>query len=138
MALTQEQRDFFWANGYLPYGPLLEPAEVAELAAEYDRVMAAAWAAGEGRNLAVDGETDRATQKTAERQQFQLMQMCERSILFRKLVHDDRIVDVIEELVGPNIMLYHDQALNKPPRVGAPTSWHQDNGYWKMSPPCLV
>ena len=66
------------------------------------------------------------------------MQMCERSILYRRLLYDDRLLDIAEDLIGPNLQLFHDQALYKPPRHGGPIHWHQDNGYWKCLPANLV
>jgi ectoine hydroxylase-related dioxygenase (phytanoyl-CoA dioxygenase family) len=69
---------------------------------------------------------------------LQIMQMCERNIHFRKLIYDDRILDIVEDLIGPNIQLFHDQALFKPARHGGPVFWHQDNGYWKCAPANLI
>lgn len=129
MTLTSEQRERFALDGFLPYGRILEAEEVETLRAEYDRVFAAAAAAGGLRNLASDEEHS---------QMLQLMQLCERSLLFRRLLYDARILNVVEDLIGPNIMLFHDQALFKPARTGGPIFWHQDNAYWRCSPPNLV
>ena len=57
---------------------------------------------------------------------------------YRRLLYDDRILDMVEDLIGPNIQLFHDQALYKPARHGGPALWHQDNAYWRCSPPNLV
>jgi hypothetical protein len=34
------------------------------------------------------------------------------------------------ELMGREVEFWYDQFLAKPPRDGAPTYWHQDEGYW--------
>ena len=111
MALTAEQRERFARDGFLPYGRILEAEEVEPLRAEYDRVFTEAAAAGGLRNLSSDEERS---------QMLQLMQVCERSLPFRRLLYDARILDVVEDLIGPNIMLFHDQALFKPARTGGP------------------
>lgn len=131
MTLTSEQVEFFHRNGYLPYRRILEPEEITALQEEYDRVFAEARRDGRYRNLsAPDGE--------GEQEMLQIMQVCERSLPFRRLLYDARILDPLEDLLGPNLMLFHDQALYKPPRTGGPVFWHQDNAYWRCSPPNLV
>src|SRR5688572_20809284 len=114
MTLTQEQLDAFWRNGYLPYKKILEDEEVELYRREYDREFELAEAGGHWRNLSADDGASFTAQKTAPKQMLQIMQMCERNIHFRKLIHDARILDVVQEIIGPNIMLFHDQALFKP------------------------
>ena len=64
--------------------------------------------------------------------------MCERNIHFRRLLYHPRFLDLVEDLIGPNIQLFHDQAIFKPPHHGGPVHWHQDNAYWNCSPPNLI
>lgn len=137
--LTQTQVDSFWTNGYLPIGKILTDAEIELLRGEYDHEFDRA-RAGETsfRNLAINQTDDLETKNKAEKQMLQIMQMCERNIHFRKLVYNDRILDIIEDLLGPNIQLFHDQALYKPAYHGGPVFWHQDNAYWRCTPPNLV
>lgn len=129
--LTQAQADFFFENGYLRLGKILEDAEIELLRREYDRVFAEVNA----RNLSVGGAE---SGKAGGKQMLQIMQVCERNIHFRKLLYDARILDCVQDLIGPNIMLFHDQALFKPARTGGAVFWHQDNAYWKCSPANLV
>ena len=78
---------------------------------------------------------------------LQRMNMCEVSMEFRKLLYDERILDVAEALMGPGaggLQLFHDQALHKPaadPRrgsYGGNMQWHQDNAYWRCEPANLL
>jgi ectoine hydroxylase-related dioxygenase (phytanoyl-CoA dioxygenase family) len=58
---------------------------------------------------------------------------------FRRLLFKADILDRVESLMGaPNIRLYHDQALFKPPLHGDEVPWHQDNGYWKLEPAAAI
>ena len=130
-SLTQPQIDDFWDQGYLPIGKLLDDDLVASLRSEYDRLFAEAGEDGRYRNLAIDNTDDVEEKRNADRKMLQIVQMCERSILYRKLLYDDRILDIVEDLIGPNIQLFHDQALYKPAGDGGAVFWHQDNGFGK-------
>jgi ectoine hydroxylase-related dioxygenase (phytanoyl-CoA dioxygenase family) len=54
--------------------------------------------------------------------------------LFRQLALDPRVVDVIEALLGPDIKLFRNSLMLKPPKVGSPKGWHQDSPYWPIEP----
>ena len=129
--LTHEQIAEFRRNGFLSVGKLLSDEDVHLLRAEYDRVFEEARRDGSFRNLAGE-EPDTPTEM------LQIMQMCERSIPFRRLLFQTEILDIFESLIGPNIQLFHDQALYKPAHHGDAVFWHQDNGYWKCVPANLV
>lgn len=133
-ALSQEQVDQFRVQGYLSLGKVLEDELVARLREEYDRIFAEARGAGTFRNLS----SSEAQDKKEPEQMLQIMQVCERSLLFRRLLFHERLLDVAEDLIGPNIQLFHDQALYKPAHHGGAVFWHQDNAYWKCAPANLV
>lgn len=138
MTLTQDQRDFFYAQGYLAYGKVLDDETISLLRQEYDAIFEAARTEGSYRNLAIDDTTDVARKRDAPQQMLQIMQMCERNIHFRRLLYNEHILDLVEDLLGPNLMLFHDQALFKPALTGGPVFWHQDNAYWRCSPANLI
>jgi ectoine hydroxylase-related dioxygenase (phytanoyl-CoA dioxygenase family) len=135
-APSQEQLDAFAREGYLRWGPLLGKAEVDALREEYDRVFAEAERAGSYRNLSADQRVD--PEKRGSRQMLQIINMCERSLAFRRLLYDERILAVVRAILGPNLMLFHDQALYKRARTGGAVVWHQDNGYWRCAPANLM
>jgi len=138
MTLTQEQLDFYFENGYIKYGSILESDELETLRHEYDYEFNKAWENDSYRNLSVGDGVTAEDKKNSNQKMFQIMQLCERNIHFRKTLFNKKILDVVEELMGPNIMLFHDQALFKPAKTGGPVPWHQDNGYWHCSPANLV
>ena len=51
-----------------------------------------------------------------------------------EIVHHPRILDAVEDLVGPDILLYHLTLWLKEPRTDAFISWHQDATYFGLSP----
>ncbi len=135
MRLSADQVDFFITNGYLSVGPLLESLELEMLQSEYDAEFRMAIENRTCRNLSADGGSEG---KTAPRQLYQITQLCERNIHFRRLLYNDKLLDIIQSLIGPNILLFEDQALWKPAFTGGRVFWHQDNAYWRCTPANLV
>jgi len=134
MTLTQEQLDSYWKEGYLRIGTLFEPDELEELRAEYDRLFKEASESKRFRNLSEDGKAETG----GGQQMLQIMNMFLRSPIFLKVIYDSRLLDRVQDIIGPNIQLYHDQALYKPAKHGGPVLWHQDNGYWECRPATLI
>ena len=137
-ALSQEQVASFWENGFLVVGKVLEDDLIEEMRAEYDAEFALA-RSGERpiRNLAVTGEDDH-DHGDDEQELLQFMQISEHNVSFHQLTYHARLLDIIEDVLGPNIQLFHNQAIYKPPHHGGPVFWHQDNAYWKCLPANLV
>lgn len=137
-ALTPEQIASFHQNGYLKVGKLLDDDRIALLRTEYDREFEAARQNGRFRNLAIDNTDDLDAKNNAETQMLQIMQMCERNLHYRRLIFHEPILDMVEAFLGPNIQLFHDQALYKPADNGDAVFWHQDNAYWQCMPSNLI
>lgn len=55
-----------------------------------------------------------------------------------RLVGDDRLLDVAQEFVGPDIALFASHYICKPPRDGQAVLWHQDGSYWPLQPMDVV
>jgi phytanoyl-CoA hydroxylase len=51
-----------------------------------------------------------------------------------RLVSDDRLLDIAEQFIGPNIALFGSHYICKPPRDGQAVLWHQDGSYWPLEP----
>ena len=51
-----------------------------------------------------------------------------------RLVGDDRLLDIVEQFIGPNIALFAAHYIAKPPRTGQKVLWHQDGTYWPLEP----
>ena len=126
-------------DGYVRLGRLLDDDLLGLLRREYDREFALARAGDtQFRNLSISDTDDVRKKNEASEQMLQIMQMCERNLHFRRLLFHDEILDCVEDLLGPNLQLFHDQALYKPAHHGGPVFWHQDNAYWQCAPANLV
>ncbi len=51
-----------------------------------------------------------------------------------RLISDDRLLDIAEQFIGPNIALFASHYISKPPYDGQPVLWHQDGSYWPLEP----
>jgi len=51
-----------------------------------------------------------------------------------ELCRHPRILDVIEQFLGPDIVLFASHIICKPGGDGQPVPWHQDSTYWPLDP----
>ena len=51
-----------------------------------------------------------------------------------QLVHHPRILDAVEDLIGPDILVYHSTLFLKEARSAAFVRWHQDSTYFYLAP----
>ncbi|HEX2590016.1 MAG TPA: phytanoyl-CoA dioxygenase family protein [Rhizomicrobium sp.] len=51
--------------------------------------------------------------------------------------HPD-ILDIVEQVIGPDIIMWGSQVFSKPPGDGMAIPWHQDGQYWPMRPLATV
>ena len=137
MQLNDQQIQIFQKEGYLaiPH-QLVDKDHLQELRSAYDKVFEKrSQTNGQGwRNLsATDGK-----ENYKQQEMLQIMEMWEKSEIFHQLLFHPPLLSIVACLIGPNIQLFHDQALYKPAQIGGPVPWHQDNGYWQCEPANLV
>lgn len=53
---------------------------------------------------------------------------------FDALARDPRILDMVAQLIGPDIILWTTHLFCKPAAVGREVPWHQDGHYWPIRP----
>jgi ectoine hydroxylase-related dioxygenase (phytanoyl-CoA dioxygenase family) len=51
-----------------------------------------------------------------------------------RLAHHPRILDAVEDVIGPNILVYHSTLFVKEARTPAYVRWHQDSTYFYLQP----
>ena len=51
-----------------------------------------------------------------------------------RFLSDERLLDVAEALVGPDVAFFAADYIAKPPGDGLPVCWHQDGRYWPLEP----
>lgn len=127
LTFTSEQKQFWDANGYLV-------VEDAFDAGELDRLRASL-ADLESKALGIESTTDRFIFTLfggdgGERKVQQIAEPHEFGGDFVTLARDPRILEVVEGVLGPDILLYYSMLMMKPPGAGAPAPWHQDMAFF--------
>ena len=118
MTLRPDQRDAFRERGFFSLGRPFRPSELAEIGAEYDRLLARAMKIGNAGETPFD--------------YVALLQL--QSPVLRRFAASRALVEPLLDLLGPDVRLYWDQAVAKPPGTTSDTPWHQDNGYGAVVP----
>ena len=54
------------------------------------------------------------------------------------LLHQEKILDNVQEVIGMNIALFGAHYIAKRPFSGQPVGWHQDGSYWPLEPMNVV
>jgi ectoine hydroxylase-related dioxygenase (phytanoyl-CoA dioxygenase family) len=60
------------------------------------------------------------------------------SELFRRLAAHPGVLEVVTDLIGPDLLLFRSTLMLKPAFHGSQHGLHQDSAYWPMEPPTLV
>jgi ectoine hydroxylase-related dioxygenase (phytanoyl-CoA dioxygenase family) len=51
-----------------------------------------------------------------------------------KVLIEPTLLDLVEQIIGPDIILWGSSVFAKPPGVGKAVQWHQEGHYWPMRP----
>ena len=127
MRFTPEQREQWLERGYLVGGPFLEDSELDAIGAAFLTTIDHLRREQRLENVKSDAAADDS------KQVFQIRTAHLAHPLFDKLIHDPRLLDAIESLIGPNLRLVHFQGLYKPPYTGGNVAWHQDDYYFGLT-----
>ncbi|MBV6459507.1 MAG: hypothetical protein HONBIEJF_02655 [Fimbriimonadaceae bacterium] len=119
----------FRSNGYAIAKGVYSPSQVAELEADFDRIVAQLLASGEDVNARwAGGEVDKLDAgksvviHTHNVQKF--------SSVWAKALFDDAFLDCCAAILGPDVVLHHTKLFQKPAEEGAPFPMHQDWNYF--------
>ena len=116
--LTRDQIDQFNERGYLCPLDIFTPEETEANRRYFDELIERAKAAGHN-SYSING----------------WHRHC-RGIY--DLLHDERILDCVEDLVGPNLVSVMTHYFSKDPGDQKQVSWHQDASYWPLTPSKVV
>jgi len=133
MVLTREQVDQYRRDGYLAFdAPLLSPADVETVGrrivdiATGKRPDLPAEVFREERDVKTEGSPD-----PGDYDRYRVIRYLHKyDDLILSVCRAPAILDVVEDLIGPDIKLYTDQVFMKPPFHGSAQAWHQDSASW--------
>lgn len=114
--LTQSQIAAYNALGFIKPLPVFGPAEAEANRAGMDRLLARLASYGDGRDS------------------YSINCYQHRSRTIWDLCTEPRILDYVEDLVGPNIVCWASHYFCKLPHDPKAVPWHQDASYWLLTP----
>ena len=125
-------------RGYLIIEDLLRPDEIAQCRAEIDRLHdVAAQGGGKDDHFQIEpfaGETSRDGRPILRK----IEHTGELSEVLADLARHPKLVAIVQELLGPDLLLFRSTLMLKPAFHGSVHGFHQDTSYWPMRPPHLV
>jgi len=110
--LSSEQVEFFKEQGYLLYNqPVMKPERFESLKQHFENKVAT-WEADTG-----------LTPEHMDVPHFSDPKLFD-------WLFDEDILDLVESLIGPDILLFSSHFICKPPGRGKRVPWHEDSAYW--------
>ncbi len=125
LVLTQDQIEFYHAEGYLKLEGLMPPEEIERMKVIYDRLFEAQVGRATGDFFDLAGRDEDNKPKTA-----QMMNPSKYAPeLQEEWQYKVNAAAIAKQLQGAKSYFRQDLAICKPPRSAAPTLWHQDSAY---------
>ncbi|MBI5706593.1 MAG: phytanoyl-CoA dioxygenase family protein [Armatimonadetes bacterium] len=124
----QEVRTAFERDGYYVAKAVFDPARVAELERDFDRIVDQLLCSNEDINARWSGpEMERLGKDTIVHHTHNVQQF---SSAWLRAILDPRFLEVPKAILGEDVVLHHTKLFQKPPERGAPFPMHQDWTYF--------
>lgn len=127
--LTAEQRQQYEEQGFFVVRDLFNPGEVREMIEECESILRGDY--GELYTGAMQIDPGSTAEIKVERK---ISAVVERSVTFRKSLLKPELMSYVQDVLGPDLLLFRDILMLKPARVGSKMAWHQDSNYWPIAP----
>ncbi|PTY03977.1 phytanoyl-CoA dioxygenase family protein [Verrucomicrobia bacterium LW23] len=125
---TSSARSFFEENGYYLAKGVFSPEEMRELEIDFDRIVAQMNSFGAENAVWGGEESARVGSKNTVIYHTHNVQIY--SAAWLRAFMNPRFLDVVQELIGPDIILHHSKLFQKPSEKGSPFPMHQDWPYF--------
>jgi ectoine hydroxylase-related dioxygenase (phytanoyl-CoA dioxygenase family) len=127
--LTSEQVTQYKEHGYTIFLEFLSYSEVEALLADIEMIIAEATVANHDHSR-MEMEPNQGPEGKRVRR---IYEPCTHYSRFRSLSESKRLLDVIEQLVGTNVLYHYSRINMKPPEIGSVVEWHQDLSYYPLT-----
>lgn len=141
--LTAAQKRFYDEEGYIIIENFVSPKELTQLKSALDRLLeekTKTLTRDEGgfnlqrkRDVRNDGLSEGKLIEPGLMRKIQ--EITKYSPAFAELAEGARMLDFIEDLIGPDIYYHSSKLMFNPPRYGGGKPWHQDYAYWASTKP---
>jgi len=135
-ALTKEQQDQFWRDGFLLMEDAVTPEELANLRAVFASWVEASRQQDDDFGETIDGRArfDLEPGHSAASPALRRVQSPEEvSDIYRDVMRNARTVDFVAELIGPSLKFHHGKVNSKLPGAATKVKFHQDFTFQPMS-----
>jgi ectoine hydroxylase-related dioxygenase (phytanoyl-CoA dioxygenase family) len=122
--LSAEQELFYRQKGYYFPIPVFDASEVGEFRARFDDHLARI--------------QERLSRLLPRERHAVFGQMHASSYWVYRIVSHPRILDAVESILGPNLLVWESAWFVKLAKDKSYISWHQDGTYWSLNPPSVV
>lgn len=127
--LSMDQVREFRANGYCVYRSFLSDTELRKLIPEIETICAGATVAYHNHErLEMEPQ-----QKPDGRMVRRIYEPCTYYQPFKELSESKNVLDIVEQLIGPNLTFHYSKINMKPPSIGSVVEWHQDLAYYPLT-----
>lgn len=127
--MSSDIAEFFAENGYYHARGVFSPDEIRALDEDFDRIVCQLQGTGENLNARWGGEEmarlDRGDSTIIHTHNVQIY-----SARWLQAFLHPAFLDVVEAILGPDIILHHSKLFLKPPEKGSPFPMHQDWTYF--------
>ncbi len=127
--LRVDQINQYRQQGYCVYPEFLSSAEVAALLADIETISAGVTVANPNSSR-LEMEPGQGPEGTLVRR---IYEPCTYYARFRALSESEKLLDVVEQLLGPNLTFHYSKINMKPPAIGSVVEWHQDLAYYPLT-----
>lgn len=127
--LSEQQRSFFWENGYLVVENAVTPEQLEALRRDFNSWVDESRGHDDSYGSTMDGRArfDLESGHRAEQPALRRVNApIEVSEAFHAVVVDSAMVDAVTDLIGPNVKLHHTKINSKLPGAATAVKWHQD------------
>ena len=139
MALTEAQKAQYERDGYLVFEGLFGPEDVSRMLRRVEDLVYERRPVPEGVRLQLEPAVERgeaaATDRMLALRKIECLAIYDD--VFAGWARDPRLQEVAQALLGPDVKLFRDALMMKPPHHGSAKPYHQDSAYWRIDPPAL-
>ena len=115
-SLSPDQLNAFNRDGYISSIPVLDTTETQENRSYFDQLLV------------------KLAKFADDRDAYSIMNYHDQCRGIWRLAQHPRILDCVEDLIGPDIVCWTSHYFCKLPRDPKPVHWHQDATYWPIRP----
>jgi ectoine hydroxylase-related dioxygenase (phytanoyl-CoA dioxygenase family) len=127
--LTAEQVLQYGREGYTVAPHFLNEQEVSGLVVEIEKICKGNTSTRHDTSR-MEMEPNQGPEGTLVRR---LYEPCTYYPVFRDLSDADKLLDCVQQLLGPNLLFHYSKINMKPPAIGSVVDWHQDLAYYPLT-----